>query len=85
MADTITGRLADTARLLGRRPQPASNLDQAALARLDELGLIATDTRGYVRLNITQSPGNAISALARGDFKRASAYARPRLGHKQGN
>jgi hypothetical protein len=69
MADTITGRLADTARLLGRRPQPASNLDQAALARLDELGLIATDTRGYVRLNITQSPGSAISALARGDSK----------------
>jgi hypothetical protein len=81
MADTITGQLADTARLLGRRPQPASNLDQAAFAQLDALGLIATDSRGYVRLNITQSPGAAISALARGDFKRASAYARPRLGH----
>jgi hypothetical protein len=77
----IDSALADTARLLGRRPQQAGDLDQDALAQLDKLGLVATDSRGYVRLNVTQAPGSAISALARGDFARTKAYARPRLGH----
>jgi hypothetical protein len=69
--------LADTARTLPHGPIPRHRVDTDALAALDALGLVASCRLG-LQLNVTQAPGSAIAALARGDFRRAAAYARPK-------
>jgi hypothetical protein len=65
--------LADTARTLAHGPIPRHRLDADALAVLSELGLVASSRLG-LQLNVSQAPGFAIAALARGDLKRG--YAR---------
>jgi hypothetical protein len=69
--------LADLARRLPRGPLPLRDIDPAVLAELEALGL-ATRAGSYVQLNVTQAPGAAISALARGDLRRAAGFARPK-------
>jgi hypothetical protein len=67
--------LADTARRLAAGPVQLRSVDADALATLDALGLVAR-SGSYCQLNVSKAPGSAISALARGDLKRAAAYAR---------
>jgi hypothetical protein len=69
--------LADTARALSYGPIPRHRLDPAALAVLFELGLVASCRLG-LSLNVTQGAGSVVALLARGDLKRAAAYARPK-------
>ena len=66
--------LADTARALSNGPVDRHRLDADALAAL---GLVAR-SGSYCQLNVSQAPGSAISALARGDLRRAAVFARPK-------
>ena len=69
--------LADTARALSNGPVDRHRLDADALAALDALGLVAR-SGSYCQQNVSQAPGSAISALARGDLRRAAVFARPK-------
>ena len=60
-----------------RRSAAISPSDVDALAILNELGLVLLRGPAY-EFNVSQAPGAGVSALARGDFKRAAAYARPK-------
>jgi hypothetical protein len=77
LAITRQRALADTARTLARGPIPRHRLDADALATLDALGLVAHSTAGLT-LNCSHGGGSAIACLARGDLKRAAAFARPK-------